>query len=126
MDDEQTTAGGGARGLGRAALDYDSPGHHVLGHADPAVAVDPHRGLLVHAGAVVADMAIDLDVVLPIQPDGDGMLAARIEHVHAARVALVQPLVELAHGVGPEVERQHRISRRAGDRHHATSVRPQL
>jgi hypothetical protein len=61
-DDQQAATSGRPRRLAGAALDDHRPGHHVLGHPDAAVAAHQHRGALVHAGAVVADVAVDLDL----------------------------------------------------------------
>ena len=44
------------------------------------IALDDDGRALVHAGAVVADMAFDLDREPALEPDGDGVLAARIEN----------------------------------------------
>ena len=57
--------------------------------------------LLVHAGAVIADMAVDLDGDRRVEARGDGVAPARVEHAPvAARWCpgrrRVQRLVELA------------------------------
>ena len=45
--------------------------------------------VLVHAGAVIADMAFDLDQNRRIETRRDGMLAARIENAPMRLIALV-------------------------------------
>ena len=57
--------------LRRAALDDHAPRHHVLGHPDAAVPAHAHGRELVHAGAVVADVTVDLDLVRRVEPDRD-------------------------------------------------------
>ena len=111
-----------------AALDDHHARHHVLGHADAAVAVDADGRVLVHAGAVVADVAVDLDLVGTVESDRDRVLAAWVEHAHAAarrrRRRIVQALVQLADAVGREVERQDaRLARASGRRHQTTAAR---
>src|SRR5262249_5292830 len=73
LDHQQAAAPGRARGLAGAALDHDAPGHHVLGHPDAAVARDPHGGVLVHPGAVVADVTVDLDLELAVEAGGESV-----------------------------------------------------
>ena len=75
--------------------------HDVLGHADAAVAVHAHGGLLVHAGAVVADVPVDVDLERRVEADRDGVAPAGVAHAPAPRRAglvrrRVQPGVELA------------------------------
>ena len=48
--------------LARVAVDDDRARHHVLGDAGAGVAVHAHGRALVHAGAVVAHVALDLDL----------------------------------------------------------------
>src|ERR1700733_15845141 len=99
MDHEQTAASGGPRGLARAALDHHRPRHHVLRHPGATVAAHADAGLLVHAGAVVTDVPLDLDLVRAVEADGDAMATTRAQHPDppAGRVAGGQTLVELAH-----------------------------
>ena len=52
--------------------------HHVLGNALAGIAVHHDPRALVHSGAVVADVAVDLD--------GDGRGRARCNRVLAARI----------------------------------------
>ena len=93
-------AAGGAGVLAGVAFDDDLARHHVLGGAGSGGAVHDDGRLLVHAGAVIADGPLDLDVERRIDADGDGVLALGVEHfplrlVGAGRL-LVQKLVELA------------------------------
>jgi hypothetical protein len=46
--------------------------------ADACVAVDGHAGVLVHAGAVVADVAVDGDLEFGVETTRKGVRAARI------------------------------------------------
>ena len=52
---------GGTRRFGRIAGDAHDARHHVLGNADAGMAMDDDLGFLVHAAAIEADMALDLD-----------------------------------------------------------------
>jgi hypothetical protein len=70
-----------ADALRGVALHMDLARHHVLGDALTGMAVHHDRRLLVHAGAVVADIAGDLDQNGDVDAHGHGMLAAWIEHV---------------------------------------------
>ena len=94
--------GGGAGGLGGAALHADRTGHHVFRHAHADVAVHGDGGLLVHAGAVVAGMTLDIDGQRGIHADGQVVLAVRVgDHpftVVQLADLLMQGLVEIAHG----------------------------
>ena len=65
---QQAAAAGGARRLRGVALHVHAARHHVLGDADAGIAVDHDGGVLVHAGAVIADMAVDLDVDRRVEP----------------------------------------------------------
>src|SRR3546814_20551906 len=64
--------------LGGAALHAYSTGHHVFRHADADVAMHGDGGLLVHAGAVVAGMPLDIDGQGGIHADGQVVLAIRV------------------------------------------------
>ena len=102
-DHEQAAAAGGARRLARVAVDDDGPGHHVLGHPDAAVAVHAHGGVLVHAGAVVAHVAVDLDLDRRVDAGRQRVRPARVEHAPAPRPVAVDGAcsagVQLAQGV---------------------------
>ena len=87
VDHEQAAAAGCARGLRRIAFDVDEARHHVLGDADAGAAVDDDGRLLVHAGAVIADIAVDLDGRGRIDTNGDGVAATRIEDPELRLVA---------------------------------------
>ena len=52
---------GRAGRLAGVALHVHLARHHVFGDAGAGIAVDDDVGLLVHAGAVVADVTVDLD-----------------------------------------------------------------
>ena len=75
FDDEKPAIAGGARRFGRIAGDAHDARHHVLGNAGAGMAMDDDLGFLVHAAAIEADMAVDLDRERPVEPAGDGMLA---------------------------------------------------
>ena len=62
-----------------------SPDMMFSAHAHARVAVHADGRLLVHAGAVVAGVALDLDLDRRVDPDGDRVRAARVEHAPAAR-----------------------------------------
>ena len=100
-------------------------GHHVLRHPDAAVARDPHGRVLVHPGAVVADVPVDLDLELAVQTGGERVGALRVVdppvRCGPAVASVVQPLVELPHGRGREVDRLESGRRGA----HATFARSQ-
>src|SRR5215211_1909703 len=113
-DDQPAAPGRGAR-LARVAVDGDGPGHDVLGQADARVPVHAHGRALVHAGAVVADVAVDVDLDLGVDPDGDRVRAARVRDAPPGRrIRLVQALVEVAQRRDGEIDRLDRV----GDRHH--------
>jgi hypothetical protein len=74
------------------------------------------RRLVIHAAAVVADAAHDIDRHRRVDADGDGVVAARIEDaelpVVVARGDGVQGLVEVAKGGRGEVVGWHRVALR--------------
>ena len=92
VDHEQTAAPRGAGGSRGIAFDVHAARHHVLGDADAGRAIDDDVGALVHAGAVIAGIAVDLDGDGGIDAGGDGMAAARIDH---AEIGVVGPLPEI-------------------------------
>src|SRR3954452_19305324 len=128
VDDHEPAAPGGGRRLARVALDDDRAGHDVLGDADTRVAVHADRRLLVHAGAVIADVAVDLDRDRRVEPDRERVRSARVDDAPVGRLRLgaaregVEPRVELAAGARREVER---LDRDAGVRGHQTRSRSQ-
>ena len=61
LDDQQAALAGGAGILAGVALDADLARHHVLGDAGAGRAMHDDGRLLVHAGAIIADAALDLD-----------------------------------------------------------------
>ncbi len=102
VDAQQSAVARGASRLARVASHVDEARHHVLGHADPGVAMDEHGSELVHAGAVIADRSVDLDGDRSVQAGGNGVPAGR-------SVDDPVPLV----GIGMEaVERRVQLSER--------------
>ena len=73
--------GGGACRLGGITLDAHRTGHHVLRHPGTDIAVDSDRGTLVHTGAEVARMTVNLHRQLLIKPAGNIVLARWLEHL---------------------------------------------
>ncbi len=73
----------------------DAPGHDVLGNARPGIAIDRHIGMLVHAGAVVADVAVDGDVERRVEPGRQRMQPARVPDEERAAIGVMQPLVDV-------------------------------
>ena len=53
---------------GGVARHMHEAGHHVLGDADPRIAVDQHGGELVHPGAVIADRPSISTVIGALSP----------------------------------------------------------
>src|SRR5439155_21791304 len=85
VDDEQPAVAARAGRLARAPVHDYPAGHQVLGQPGARVTVHAHGRKLVHAGAVVADMAVNLDVELGVEPAGDRMSPVRVEDAPAAR-----------------------------------------
>ena len=80
-------------------------GHHVFRNADAGIAADDDAGMLVHAAAIIADIAIYLDHYRNVQAYRNGVEAAAIENfpvrLASAGFQVVQRLVELPdRGVG--------------------------
>ena len=75
----EPAAAGRARRLRRVAVHDHRAGHDVLGAAHAHVAVHADGGLLVHAGAVVARVALDLDLDRSVDPHGERVRAARVQ-----------------------------------------------
>ena len=84
LDDEQPAMAGGARRLAGIARDPDQPDIMFSATPTPALPWIDDLGLLVHAGAIVADMPVDLDRDRRIEADGDRVLPVRIEDVASA------------------------------------------
>ena len=108
-DDEQAAAPGGARRLAGVAVHHDLSRHRVLGGAGSCVSVHAHGRALVHARAVVAHVAVDLDLDLGVEPAGDGVRAVRVEHAPVSRPRrpageAVEAFVELGEGGACEVD----------------------
>ena len=101
------------------------PRHHVLGDPRARVATHAHRRVLVHARAVVADVPVDLDLELGVEPTGDGVRAPGIDDPPPARALarqrdVVEALVQLAQRRDGEVD-DLGVERRR----HATAARSQ-
>src|SRR6185312_9771083 len=106
-DHHQPAAPRRANGLRRVPVHDHRAGHDVLGAPHPHVAVHAHRRLLVHAGAVVARVPLDLDLDRRVDTYGERVRSAGIEDTPAARrrvVDRVQCRVQLAEGGDREVE----------------------
>ncbi len=88
IDHKRSAMGGGAGGLAGVSFHMHEAGHHVLGDADASVAVDNDMRLLVHAGAVIADMPIDIDLNRRGQANRDGVATAGIEDAPIALISL--------------------------------------
>ena len=109
VDDERAAVGRGAGRRARVALDDDGARHHVLGHADARVAVHADPRELVHPGAVVARVALDLDLRAGDRADGERVAPARVEDAVALALArrVMERRVELPQADLREVERRH-------------------
>ena len=97
----------GAAVLAGAAVYDDEPAHHVLGQARARVAVHAHGRELVHAGAVVANVPVDVDLDLGVDAARHGVRAARVADPHCAPLGaseVVEALVERAQRRLGEVE----------------------
>ncbi len=98
VDHQKTAMGRGRSRLAGIAGDVNLAGHHVLRQAGAGIAVHLHFGLLVHAGAIVAHMAIDRDFQRGIQTARQSMHALGIGNSEAARFGVLQGLVGLPDG----------------------------
>src|SRR5262249_36072223 len=93
-----------------AAVNADEAGHDVLRRPASGVAVDDDSGPLVQPGRVVADVPVDVDLDVGVQPDGDVVRPRRVVDVHAphrgrgGREVAVQPGVYLAQTLSRQVE----------------------
>ena len=94
--DQQSAATGRARRLRRIALHVHATGHHVLGQARSGIAVHRDMRVLVHTGAVIADMAVDGDAHVAVEPARKRMRTARVADEEIAAVGVMQELVHLA------------------------------
>ena len=108
---KQPAAAGGAGRLAGVARHMHEARHHVLGDADPGVAVDQHGGELVHAGAVIADRPVDLDGDRRVEPGGNGMAPRRMVDDPVPLIGVgaeaVQRRVQLAERRGAEIDVRH-------------------
>ena len=127
-DDQQPAAAGRPGRLARGALDDNRARHHVLRHPDAAVAVHADDGVLVHAGAVVAHVALDVDLQRRVEADRDRVAPPGVAHAPAicGAVGLVgggmQAGIELAQRRLLEVDD---LDGRLGSGRHQTSARSQ-
>src|ERR1700691_2943783 len=114
FDHHQPAMAGGRGRLRSIASDADDAGHDVLREPRSSMTIDRDRRLLVHAGAVVADMAFDLDLNRAIDADGYGMGASRVKDAPKALIGfrgqLVHALVERAHADDAEIEVGHGLN----------------
>src|SRR4029079_16318082 len=94
--------------LAHVAVDLDPDGHEVLRDAGARVAVHAHGCELVHAGAVVADVPVDLHLDVGIAPAGARVGDARVDDAPVPRPGrlgeLVQAPVQLAHRGRGEID----------------------
>jgi len=111
IDHEQTTAAGGTRRRGSVTFDVHPARHHVLGNAHSGAAIDDDIGALVHARAVIAGVAVDLDRDGGINAGSDGMPAAGIDDAEIGVIGplcqIMQRLVEFAKGRDVQIDGRH-------------------
>ena len=69
---------GGAGRLRSATGDVNLAAHHVLGDARTGVSMHGDGGALIHASAVVADVAVDSDRMIAVGTRSDSMGAVRV------------------------------------------------
>jgi hypothetical protein len=112
------------RRLADVPVHLDAPGHEVLGDAGGRVPVHADGGALVHARAVVADVTLDLDLDVGVEPARERVRAVRIQDPPVARARLarevVEALVQLSHRGRLEIDDLDRLRRRS-HRHQATT-----
>src|SRR6202043_2720453 len=75
VDDQQSAATDGTGRLAGIAHDVNQSVHHVFGNPGAGIAANPDRRPLGHAAAIIADMAVDLDLDRGIDADADGVVA---------------------------------------------------
>src|SRR6188472_682448 len=111
VDAQQAAASRGACRLARIARYVNEARQHVLGHARTGATVDQYGGELVHAGAVIANRAIDLDHNWRIEPRGDGVTTSWVIDdpvpLISVRPEIMQRGVERAERRGAEIELGH-------------------
>jgi len=75
------------------------------------IAVNTQPGLLVHAAAIIADVAVDLDIDGGIDADADRVFALRVldlpERLVGVRRKPMQRFVERAHRGDVQIVRRH-------------------
>ncbi len=85
-----------------------------------------HGRELVHAGAVVADVPVDLDLDLGVEPARDGVRTARVDDAPVTRTGrtpgeVVQALVQLTQRRRREVDDLDGCVLTLGDRHQTSA-----
>ena len=105
-----------AGGHGREPLHMYPARHHILSRPGTRVAVHGHRGVLVHACHVIADVSVNLQIQIGVEAASDRMRAVRILHADARHTfrnrSSVQEKVQVAKRVAGEIElarRGHRL-----------------
>ena len=107
FDDQRPAVSGCSRILRRVALDPDLPRHDVLSDTRAGIADYRNVRLLVHAGAVVADVAVYRYVDIGIDATGNAVPSTGVHHRQLAGRLIVQVLIEMPHRVGIQIERRH-------------------
>src|SRR5271170_6125024 len=111
LDDDEPAATRGGSGLRGVAAHPDDPAHDVLGEPGPGMAVHGDRGRRVHAGAIVSDMPVYLDLHRLGEADRNRMRAIRVQHPPMTfvgpRSEPVQSLVQFAHRTPRQIDFDH-------------------
>ena len=111
FDDDEPAAPRGRGGLRGVAAHADRPAHNVLGEASAGMAVDDNRRRRVHAGAVIADMPLDLDMHRFGDADCDRVGAVRIQHLPMTLICPggepVQSLVQRGYRTPSQIDLDH-------------------
>ena len=110
---------GSARRLARVAVHHDTARHHVLRDAGSGTSAHANARPLVHAGAVVAGVPLDLDLEVGVEAGRKRMGAVRMEDAPATRPCpcvgdVMEALIELAERRHREVDRLGRLGGRGG------------
>ena len=101
---DQTPVAGGRQGLAGVPLHPDQPGHDILGAPGTGVASDRDAGMFVHAGAVVTDMPVDMDLDRRIQTTRQRVFTPRMEHMKDPLIRRLQRCIHLSHAQVRQVE----------------------
>src|ERR1700751_2240708 len=111
FDDDEPPAPGRGRRLRGVAAHPHRPAHDVLGETGPGMPVDDNLGRRIHAGAIITDMPLDLDMNGCRQPDRYGVGAVRVQYAPMMfiirRANPVQLLVQLPNRALREVDLDH-------------------